>query len=366
MKVSKGNAVQARAAGVAKGSGFMANEIDREGESVKKPQNKRFKETSKRLREGKEHHLSHRASLDWRLDQRRVCGAADPAEDAIVPIAELCAILAESRTGASLLAEQPGRTLDIRYDRQTPVAQYYPREGRDIVTLNPFRPRGDLVNILSRELRRVWQHHHGALVNPLGFDPDEAILINRAQAADAFMISVKVAWELKLSGNNEPWGWLAGSPMADIGRVFEQKAQADFRTLNNGEASRAAYDKFFDNSRTKMHDKRIIHQMLLDESGYMKQPGKTHKIAADLFSRLGEMPDGRNYFALKNARVPTDTQYTSVEDRSNANFLWFIKFERSFQEKEMQMIQTSVRLSAEIVDFARWSMQRSQTPSQGL
>jgi hypothetical protein len=50
-----------------------------------------------------------------------------------------------------------------------------------------------------------------------------------------------------------------------------------------------------------------------------------------------------------------DQCYATVEDRSNANFLWFIKFERSFQEKELQMVQESVKLSAEVVDFGKWS-----------
>jgi len=43
--------------------------------STKKPKTEGFRNTSRRLRRGKENHLSHRASLDWRLDQGRVCDA---------------------------------------------------------------------------------------------------------------------------------------------------------------------------------------------------------------------------------------------------------------------------------------------------
>jgi hypothetical protein len=75
----------------------------------------------------------------------------------------------------------------------------------------------------------------------------------------------------------------------------------------------------------------------------------------DLFKRLGELPQGRNYLSMKANRTPLDSCYATVEDRSNANFLWFIKFERSFQEKEKQMIEESVKLSAEVVDFARFA-----------
>jgi hypothetical protein len=155
--------------------------------------------------------------------------------------------------------------------------------------------------------------------------------------------------------------------MADIGRAFEIKAQGDFRSLNNGEAARAAYDKFFDDARVKAHDKRLIHQMLLDENGYMRKcgQGRAEKAGIELFARLGEMPQGRNYLALKSGRAPLDASYAAIEDRSNANFLWFIKFERSFHEKEMQMMQESVKLSAEIVDFAKWALHHQRGAGDG-
>ena len=105
--------------------------------------------------------------------------------------------------------------------------------------------------------------------------------------------------------------------------------------------------------------------MLLDDQGYMKAAYKKQKADMALFSKLGEMPHGSNYLSARGKRAPTDTCYTIVEDRSNANFLWFIKFERGFQEKELQMLQQSVRVSAEIVDFAKWSLgQKSETGSQ--
>lgn len=334
------------------------NETAKAGEKAAK-RTKGFRRTTERLR--KPHApVSHRATLDWHLDQTRVCETGGAAAD-IIPVGVLRDIILRSRTGQSLLEGKAGEGLEIVYDNQSPGSQYYPRAGKDgaqrIITLNPLRPKGDLINLLSRELRRAWQHQHGALVNPLAFEPDEAILVNRAQSADAFMISVKIAWELKLLGESEAWDHMLGSPLADIGRTFEIKAQADFRTLNNGEASRAAYDKFFEDSRTKLHDKRIIHQMLLDETGYIKSQEKREKVSMELFKRLGELPHGRNYLSMKAKNMPMDHCYATVEDRSNANFLWFIKFERSFQEKEMQMIEQSVKLSAEIVDFAKWSMQ---------
>ncbi len=338
----------------------MAKETGREDDqTVNKPNTKGFKGTSRRLRGGKEQRLSHRASLDWRLDRTNVCESKAQGPD-IVPLEQLKETILKSRTGEMLLKEAEAFFVNIVYDAQTPVSQYYPRPDKPVISLNPHRPHGDLLNLLVRELRRAWQHKHGALVNPLNFEPDEAILVNRAQHADIFMISVKVAWELKLSGESQAWEYLAGSPMVDVSRTFEIKAQADFRTLNNGEAARAAYDKVFEESRTKALDKRVIHQMLLDESGYMKFKQQRPRVSMDLFRKLGEMPEGRNYLCISSARQPTDLCYAMVEDRSNANFLWFIKFERSFQEKELQMVKEATKLSAEIVDFAKWSAGRGQ------
>ncbi len=330
-----------------------------------KPEKRGFRDTAKRLRT-KETHLSNRAALDWRLDQSRICDKNGWQAD-VVPVEELKSILLQSRTGESLIADAKPETLTIIYDTQSPASQFYVRGEERIITLNPYRMKGDLLNLLTRELRRAGQHKNGALVNPLSFEPDEAILVNRAQQADVLMVSVKVAWELRLAGETEAWDFLTATPLADVSRIFELKAQSDFRTLNNGEASRAAYDKFFEDSRTKLHDKRIIHQMLLDEHGYMKAGMKRPKVSMELFARLGEMPNGRNYLSMKSQRQPTDMCYSTVEDRSNANFLWFIKFERSFQEKELEMVKESVKLSAEVVDFNKWPgrSKRTTQPERG-
>jgi hypothetical protein len=49
---------------------------------------------------------------------------------------------------------------------------------------------------------------------------------------------------------------------------------------------------------------------------------------------LGKMPFGANYLEKNVTQIIADPIFTDVRDRSNANFLWFIKFERSFTEAE--------------------------------
>ena len=318
------------------------------GFSGTKPVTGKFKETTKRLRRERKGRIGHRSSVDWASDMHRV---SEPFGDTIdyVGTDELLSLLEKSRTGIALLegAQRP----KIVFDPQTPFAQYYPNV--HVVTLHPHKSKAELTHLLVRELRRAWHKTQGTLVNPLEFEPDGAILMSRAQAADAFMMSVRVSWELKLADEPQAWDYLIRSPMADVGRIFETHAQTDFRTLNNGVASRAAYDKWFEDSRTKMSDKKIIHQMLLDEAGYISSDGRLKKIDRVLFTRLGDQPLGGNYLSLSGSKYPVDRDYCAVEDRSNANFLWFVKFERSFQEKERQMLDAAVKASAEVVDFAK-------------
>jgi hypothetical protein len=338
----------------------MDNDFDTEAERMtRKPDLSRFGKTARRLKEDGGHNLSNRASVDWHQNSDAVCKAG-PVKSFAQNIESLKEEIALSRVGESLLSLCAAGKVKIFYDEQIAISQFYPIAEGPVITLNPQRPRGELLNTLVRELRRYAQFQCGALVNPLNFEPDEAILVNRALQADVFMVSIRVAWELKLVGKEEAWNTLAGSPMADVTRIFEIKAQKDFRTLNNGDASRAAYDKFFEDCRTRLHDKRIIHQMLLDETGYIKASGTRPRVTMDFFQRLGEMPFGKNYLSTKAQRRPNDACYAAVEDRSNANFLWFVKFERSFQEKEHQLIEQSVKLSAEIVDFAKWSLRKKQ------
>lgn len=327
----------------------MDNDEQPEGHSVTtRPTTRKFKDSTRRLRRERRGKVGHRPSVDWASDMYRVSEPFGDVAD-YVGTDRLLGILEKSRTAQALYegANKP----KIVYDPQSFCAQYYP--DAHVITLHPHKSCAELTHLLVRELRRAWHKEQGTLCNPLHYEPDSAILINRAQTADAFMMAVRVSWELKLAEAPEAWDYLIRSPAGDVGRMFEQHARSDFRTLNNGVAARAAYDKWFEDSRTKVLDKKIIHQMLLDEASYISADSRLKKVDPSQFMRLGDQPQGWNYLSTPGFKPAMDRQYAAVEDRSNANFLWFVKFERSFQEKERQMVETAVKTSAEIVDFAK-------------
>lgn len=203
------------------------------------------------------------------------------------------------------------------------------------IHLNPQLPRAERVLLAARELRRVWQHRNGALIDPLNFHPDQAVLVNRSQIADLAAAMVRVAWELQLSGEKDMWARLEMSPMADLARAFSREAFVDFRTISNGAANCAVFEAWFLSERCSHEDRRLIQQMLADyQSHAFDDAAASKSVSAELIHALGGMPFGRNYLAPYVQTITTDALFTDVRDRSNANFLWFIKFERSFKQAE--------------------------------
>lgn len=325
-------------------------DTDKRTSSAQGPKTDNFGARANRLRNNDS--LDHRLSMLWNMDHD-VVSARFARRAGDLNVAKLVSFLQDSKTAAKLLfgTDQQLRS-EIVLDAQTLISQYYPEE--NIIVLNPDRPLAELACVLIKEMRRASQSEQGRLYNPLKFHPDDAILVNRAQQADALMVAIRVAWELKLLGQKDMWNFMISAPFADVTRTYEIHAQNDFRSLNDGRAGRAAYDKWFEDQRTRLHDKRVIHQMLLEDTRYMEQRNEKLMDLTDLMlCQIADLPEGRNYMNLQGYRNPRHEDYTDVEDRSNANFLWFVKFERNFQQKEQDMMAESLALSAEVIDFTK-------------
>lgn len=264
--------------------------------------------------------------------------------------------LRESRLATAYMACAEEHGIKIIHSAQIEGGCYDRESGTILV--NPNMDLADQQLVLVQELRRHWQHRQGALIHPLMFHPDNAVLVNRAQVADLLVSIIRVAWELQLSGEKGAWERIENSPMADLGRAFAREAFLDFRTINNGQAAAAVFEAWFLSERCRQQDKHLINMMLSDYKGYVfaLEESEQH-ITPTLIAALGEMPFGKNYLAEHAITIMEDPIFTDIRDRSNANFLWFIKFERSFRETEHDL-QTSAGHSADLV-------QGSAFPDQG-
>ncbi len=264
----------------------------------------------------------------------------EPAHKA--PAHDIALLLTEarkSRLAAAYLENAAQYGITIHYNDAIEHAAY-DRAGACIF-INPAHSMEEQILLLARELRRQWQHRQGALVHPLMFHPDNAILIHRAQIADLTASMVRIAWELQLNGHKGVWLRLENSSMADLARAFSREAYLDFRTINNGIAMAAVFEAWFLSERCRGQDRGLIQQMLADYQGYVFDIDQSLQgLTPMILSALGAMPFGKNYLAAHAVTIMNDPIFTDVRDRSNANFLWFIKFERSFRETE-QELQTS-------------------------
>ena len=265
-----------------------------------------------------------------------------------ISIKEIRNILSQSRYAQSLLDFADQNNIELVSGNQVETASYN-KKSRQIMVRDDLN-KIDQVLLTAQELRRFWQDHHYAAKHPLTFHPDHAILINRAQYADLSVAIIRTAWELQLQGAKEFWSRIENSSMADLGRAMAREALSDFRTLNNGKAGAAVFETWFLSERCCQQDKELIHTMLADYRGYAFDTKNTSEnISIELIHNLGKQPFGNNYLAPYAHDILHDPVFTEARDRSNANFLWFIKFERSFHEAE-QELQSSELINTSGID----------------
>ncbi len=252
------------------------------------------------------------------------------------PADKIISIINQSRMAKSLLDFAQTHSVYIVESEQVDGARYEQNSGN--IYIHPALGEIEQALLAVRELRRHWQHRKGVLIHPLTFNPDQAILINRAQTADLTIAMIRSAWEMQLAGDRRAWDYIENSAMSDLGRAFAREAFVDFRSLASGKASSAVFETWFLSERCRHQDKSLISTMLADHQGYVfTGEDISRHVSIELITALGEQPFGKNYLAPYAQTIMQDPIFTEVRDRSNANFLWFIKFERSFRETEQAL-----------------------------
>lgn len=216
-----------------------------------------------------------------------------------------------------------------------------------IILLNPNLNLVGATTSLVQSMRMVWNHKQGILINPLSFQPDEAILINRLFAADLDVTKTSYLWDLKLAGHDEAWMMAMNGADYDLCSAYAMEAMTDFRSIKGGLAARATFEKWFLTSRCKSHDREIIQTMMGGHTDMdIDNVDASRVIAMDVIVGLGKRPEAQNYLSAIIMPIMNDAIYGEVRDRSNANFLWFVTFERRMREME-QELQEGVEKSQE-------------------
>lgn len=252
-----------------------------------------------------------------------------------------------SRMGSSLLDFIQSNDIKIVQSKQIPSMMYDRMNG--VISVRNTLSKIEKTLLIIREIRRVYQQKQGALIHPLLFHPDHSILVNRIQVADLMTNMIRMAWEIKLAGISDLWTYLDEKGYNDLTRTFSREALADFRSLSNGRAMAATFEAWFMSERCRAFDRVLIQQMLADYQSYVHSAGHvdTSRILSNqMISALGAQPYGNNYLSAHTATILGDPIFTEIRDRSNANFLWFIKFEQSFRQTERDLQQGDVTSSS--------------------
>ena len=260
-------------------------------------------------------------------------------------IREVRDILSRSRYMASLLEFAEDNSISFRAAPYIFSVEY--NRAENTILFQPQLSKPDLLKGLIYALRQAWQNYQGALLQPLALYPDHAVFINRAQKADLAVSLLRASWELNLAGAPEAWDSLELSGLRDLTHTYGREAASDFRSLNNGRASFLAFETWFLSDRSRHSDTCLIQKMLSDYSGMMfDNEDMSQLIVIDLVKALGEMPFGKNYLAQQIPNLISDPIFTEVRDRSSANFLWFIKFEKTFSQMERDLQKENLSSSA--------------------
>ena len=208
----------------------------------------------------------------------------------------------------------------------------------NVILFQPILTRMELLRGTICALREAWQNYQGALLQPVALYPDHAVFIHRAQKADLATALLRTAWELDLAGHHDLWMELENGSMRDFTHAFGREASTDFRSLNNGRAAFSVFETWFLSDRSRNADNKLIQKLLSDYTGHQfEDEDMSQLVVVDLVKALGEMPYGKNYLAGHIPNLLIDPIFNEVRERSTANFLWFIKFEKTFSEVEQSL-----------------------------
>lgn len=274
--------------------------------------------------------------IDFFENAKTIC--SDEVQEQQKPsIKALEEMLRKSRIATALLGEAEEHNTTLEYSDVVKHAEY--DRMQNVIRISSSLSFTDQILMAARELRRVWQHRNGALIDPISFYPDHSILVHRTQVVDLTIMMIRVAWELQLADEKDAWERLEKSSLFDMARSFARESHIDFRNLNNGMAASAAFETWFLSDRCLKEDKILIQRMLENNKNgcSFDDEQSSFSVMSQLIYALGSVPFGKNYLAPYINTIVEDAIFSEVRDRSNANFLWFVKFERSFSETEQHL-----------------------------
>lgn len=241
---------------------------------------------------------------------------------------ELCLISLSQAIQSSRFISMMGNGMRVELNPQVKDVEVVGR----IIYLWPYHDLETAYLLVAREIRRYYRKS----INPLNFEPDHAVLINRVNSADLAITMARAAWEAQLLGWKECW-YRCYEAFPEVSRAYLREASTDWRSINNGNALRSAFETYFMDCETINRDDKDLIRRMLASNEYIWM-SEVRSLSVQDLAQISQLPFGetsylRNYLNV----VMSDPIFTEVRKRENANFLWFIKFESSFRKTEDEL-----------------------------
>ena len=166
--------------------------------------------------------------------------------------------------------------------------------------------------------------------NPVhAYQIESLILYHRLIEADSLYWMFRWSWEKLLTGDEAPIA-LYRSIYDELAVAGTREAMGDFRSLKSGKCGQAVTETWFLTELCRAIDTRTIRGVLADYSHHKWVDELPFEAALNIAELKGEV----NYLSKVLRMMMVDPVFTEVRSRQDANFVWFLKFEGSFQEAE--------------------------------
>lgn len=240
---------------------------------------------------------------------------------------------------------------------------------RKTITVNPHQALTEAATGLLTAMRQAFLYDQSAELKAVTMlQPQDAILVNRLIMADCDSLCAAFYWDMRLAGYHDIWAQALTGADYDLCAAYAMEAMMDFRALQTGQALRATVEKWFMSARCKGLDRKTVQVLMAQkdkEACYGELTSFT--LLHDMIRVIGSRPAGENYLMPIISAVLSDSIFRDVRDRSTANFLWFVTFERRMadMEQELQIAADDVESTdTNILEFSKPKAKRKKKPQK--
>ncbi|MCD8497557.1 MAG: hypothetical protein LRZ85_05425 [Alphaproteobacteria bacterium] len=174
---------------------------------------------------------------------------------------------------------------------------------------------------LVKALRDVWQQKRNSGYENL-FNPESVLLLERVRAADACVLAVLVAWELRSEDHAGLWRTMIGSDYGDLALTFSGTLEREPASAFTQHALALTFQQWFrDEERVAACDHETLDMMdnlLAQEKPHIFGKKSPTHICVELFSCL---PDRTAYLRGDGTEILRNPYFCGLGDPVNQTHL---------------------------------------------